>query len=84
MLSPTFPVVDLPHLANVPLPPMLRVRLDHPKKEPVADLGAAVDEALARSRRLEDLQAWVKRRGRGRQPRHRAHPEGRGGARSGI
>ncbi len=56
MLSPTFPVVDLPHLANVPLPPMLRVRLDHPKKEPVADLAAAVDEALARSRRLDELR----------------------------
>jgi hypothetical protein len=56
MLSPTFPVVDLPHLANVPLPPMLRVRLEHPGSEPVADLGAAVDEALARSRRLDELR----------------------------
>ena len=56
MYSPTFPVVDLPHLANMPLPPMLRVRLDHPKKEPLPDLAAAVDEALARSRRLEALR----------------------------
>jgi lactate racemase-like protein len=56
MLSPTFPVVDLPHLATVPLPPMLRVRLEQPKREPVADLAAAVDEALARSRRFDELR----------------------------
>jgi hypothetical protein len=55
MLSPTFPRVDLPHLADVPIPPMLRLRLSHPKSEAVADLGQAVDEALAKSRRFEDL-----------------------------
>ena len=55
MLSPTFPEVRMPHLADVPIPPMLRVRLAHAKGEPVVDVGAAVDEALARSRRLQDL-----------------------------
>jgi len=55
MLSPTFPEVHLPHLASVPLPPMARMRLTHPSREAVADIGAAVDEALARSRRLGDL-----------------------------
>ena len=60
MLSPTFPRVDLPHLADVPIPPMLRVRLAHPKAEPVADIGAAVDEALARSRRLQDLHTGAR------------------------
>jgi hypothetical protein len=55
MLSPTFPEVQLPHLANVPLPPMARLRLTHPSRAAVPDIGAAVDEALARSRRLGDL-----------------------------
>ena len=55
MFSPTFPEVHLPHLANVPLPPMARLRLTHPTRESVADIAAAVDEALARSRRLADL-----------------------------
>src|SRR5919106_2224643 len=57
MLSPTFPDVHLPHLANVPLPPMLRVRLHHPTREAVPDIAAAVDEALARSKRLADLKS---------------------------
>ena len=57
MLSPTFPEVHLPHLANVPLPPMLRVRLHHPTREAVPDIAAAVDEALARSKRLADLKS---------------------------
>lgn len=56
MLSPTFPRIDLPHLATTPLPPMMRVRLTQPKGEPVADLAGAVDEALARSRQLGDLR----------------------------
>ncbi len=55
MLSPTFPEIRLPQLEGIAIPPMLRLRLGHPKGEPVADIGAAVDEALARSRRLRDL-----------------------------
>ena len=55
MLSPTFPEVHLPHLADTPIPPMLRVRLTHPKGGPIADIAGAVDEALARSKRLADL-----------------------------
>jgi hypothetical protein len=57
MLSPTFPDVHLPHLADVPLPPMLRVRLHHPTREAVGDIAAAVDEALARSKQLADLRS---------------------------
>jgi hypothetical protein len=60
MLSPTFPEVPIPHLADVPIPPMLRVRLSHPKGEPVADIGRAVDEALARSRRFADLRTGAR------------------------
>ena len=55
MLSPTFPEVHLPHLADTPIPPMLRVRLTHPKGGPIADIAGAVDEALARSKRFADL-----------------------------
>jgi hypothetical protein len=60
MLSPTFPEVRMPHLADVPIPPMLRVGLTHPKGEPVANIGAAVDEALAKSRRFEDLRTGAR------------------------
>ena len=55
MFSPTFPEFHLPHLADVPLPPMQAVRLRHPASEPVADIDAAVDEALAKSHQLVDL-----------------------------
>ena len=48
MLSPTFPEIHLPHLADTPIPPMLRVRLTHPKGGPIADIAGAVDEALAK------------------------------------
>jgi hypothetical protein len=55
MLSPTFPEIHLPHLADTPIPPMLRVRLTHPKGGPIADIAGAVDEVLAQSKRLADL-----------------------------
>src|SRR5919106_1025380 len=45
MLSPTFPDVHLPHLANVPLPPMLRVRLHHPTRAAVRDTMETVEYA---------------------------------------
>jgi hypothetical protein len=57
MLSPTFPEIHLPHLADTPIPPMLRVRLSHPKDGPIADIAGAVDEALARSKRFADLRS---------------------------
>jgi hypothetical protein len=41
MLSPTFPEIHLPHLADTPIPPMLRVRLTHPKGGPIADIAGA-------------------------------------------
>ena len=55
MFSPNFPDVHIPHLADVPLPPMLRLRLHHPTGEAVPDIAAAVDEALARSKRFAEL-----------------------------
>jgi hypothetical protein len=60
MLSPSFPEVHLPHLAEVRLPPMLRCRLRHPRGEPVADIAGAVEEALAKSQRLRDLRSGAK------------------------
>jgi hypothetical protein len=39
---------------------MLRVGLTHPKGEPIANIGAAVDEALARSRRFADLRTGAR------------------------
>jgi hypothetical protein len=57
MLSPTFPEVHLPHLADVPLPPMMRLRLHHPKGEPIEDIASAVDGALGRSKQLEALRS---------------------------
>ena len=57
MLSPTFPEIRLPHLASTPIPPMLRVRLTHPKGGPIADIEGAVDEALGKSRRFADLRS---------------------------
>jgi hypothetical protein len=60
MFSPTFPEVHLPHLRDVPIPPMLRLRLMHPSAAAVPDIGAAVDEALARSRRLGELRSGAR------------------------
>ncbi|HEX5796650.1 MAG TPA: hypothetical protein VFY19_12480, partial [Geminicoccaceae bacterium] len=57
MFSPIFPEVHLPHLRDVPVPPVARLRLTHPTAPAVADIGAAVDEALARSRRLGELRS---------------------------
>jgi hypothetical protein len=56
MLSPTFPAVHLPHLEQVELPPVMRVRLRHPSAVPVADVEGAVGSAMAKSRRLADLK----------------------------
>lgn len=55
MSSPVFPKIDLPHLADVMLPPMQAARLHHPSSEPVANIAAAVGEALVGSGRLADL-----------------------------
>jgi hypothetical protein len=55
MLSPTFPEIKIPHLANVPLPPVMRVRLHHPTREGIDDIAGAVDEALAKSKQFADL-----------------------------
>ena len=56
MFSPIFPKVHLPHLDDIPLPPMQPARLQHASSEPIGDIPAVVDEALARSKRLADLR----------------------------
>jgi len=56
MFSPVFPKIHIPHLDDIPLPPMQKVRLHHPRSEPIADIAAAVDDALSRSDRLADLE----------------------------
>jgi hypothetical protein len=56
MLSPTFPAVHLPHLEQVELPPVMRVRLRYPGAAPVADVEGTVRDAMGRSRRLADLR----------------------------
>ena len=55
MQSPTFPAVELPHLAAVPLPPVQRVRLSQPVHAPLADLAGAVESALGAAKRLGAL-----------------------------
>lgn len=44
--SPSFPDVVLPHLANVPLPDLRRVRVKHPEMPALPDVVAAVRQAL--------------------------------------
>jgi len=56
MQSPSFPALHFPHLDQVALPPMMRVRLEHPCAPPVADVEGAVRAALRGSRRLKDLR----------------------------
>ena len=53
--NPTFPAIHLPILDNVPLPPVMRVRLAHPHSEPVMDLKSAVFQALGNSSRLSKM-----------------------------
>jgi hypothetical protein len=60
MHSPSFPEIHLPHLATVPLPPVVRVRLSHSVQDPLADLDAAVDQALGRAERLAALPAGAR------------------------
>lgn len=55
--SPAWPILQFPHLSRVQLPPVHRVRLSHPKAEPIASVEAAVAGALRSSRRLQALPA---------------------------
>lgn len=55
MLSPTFPKVDLPHLADMPLPMMQIAKLHHPRSDAITDVEVAVDGVLAKSNRLGGL-----------------------------
>jgi hypothetical protein len=60
MHSPVFPVVHLPHLEDVPLPEVMRLRLKHQDAAPVPDVEGAVRAEMAKSRRLKDLPAGAK------------------------
>lgn len=53
--SPVFPVITIPHLAQVELPSVQRVRLHHPSAPSIAAIEATVWQELARSRRLTAL-----------------------------
>lgn len=55
MPSPVFPAVHLPHLDDVPLPDVMRVRLRHKDAPAVPDVEATIRAEMARSRRLKDL-----------------------------
>ncbi|MCB2055337.1 MAG: hypothetical protein KDE35_13970 [Geminicoccaceae bacterium] len=57
MLSPTFPVVDIPSLQSVSLPDVARIRLEQPTAPAIADIEAAVRDAMARADRLRSLPA---------------------------
>lgn len=55
MLSPMFPAVHLPHLSDVELPQVQRVRVKQPEAEAIADIEGAVRAEMARSRRLRNV-----------------------------
>ena len=55
MFSPVFPKIHLPHLADIPIPPMQVVKLHHATSDAIADLPAAVETALSASSRFADL-----------------------------
>jgi hypothetical protein len=55
MASPAFPVLRFPHLDSVTLPKVARVRLNHPKGQPITDVAAAVRMAVQGSARLARL-----------------------------
>lgn len=55
MSAPVFPVLRFPHLDHVVLPRVARVRLRHPAGAPVADVPAAVRDAVRASARLATL-----------------------------
>lgn len=57
MKSPVFPAFRLPHLEDVVLPEMIRVRLRQPENPPLADVTAAVRSALDAQAALFDLPA---------------------------
>lgn len=53
--SPAWPLLHFPHLSQVELPSLQRVRLKHPGARPVASIPAAVTEGLAKCARLQAL-----------------------------
>ncbi|MBD3306856.1 DUF2088 domain-containing protein [candidate division KSB3 bacterium] len=57
MQSPIFPAIHIPHLEQVTLPPVHRVRLTHPRGTPVADLSQTVTAALEASQKFSTLPA---------------------------
>lgn len=55
MVSAVFPALRFPHLDRVVLPRVARVRLQHGKGTPIADVPGAVGDAVRSSRRLAAL-----------------------------
>src|SRR5690606_38277233 len=57
MASAAFPALDFAFLENVEIPQVCRVRLTHPRGNPIADVEGAVRQAVRSSRRLQALPA---------------------------
>jgi hypothetical protein len=55
MKSPVFPAIHLSALDEVELPPLMRVKLSHPRADGIEDIEGAVTEALTKARRLNAL-----------------------------
>jgi hypothetical protein len=55
MLNATFPVIKFPHLEQARIPRVARVSLVQPAAEAIADITAAVNAEIAKSRRLAAL-----------------------------
>ena len=53
--SPSFPVIRLPHLAEVKLPPLHRVRIRHPKAPTLQNLEKRVADALESCHHLQQI-----------------------------
>ncbi|KAA0970161.1 DUF362 domain-containing protein [Aureimonas fodinaquatilis] len=57
MPSVQFPAMRFAHLDSVELPQVARVKLVHPRGEPIGDVAQAVRDAVLQSRRLQNLPA---------------------------
>ena len=60
MLIPSFPTVHLPMLENVPLPLLMRVRLPHPRGNPIVDIEGKIAQELAGAKKLNALPPGAK------------------------
>ncbi len=60
MNAPTFPVIRLPMLQSIEPPPVMRVKLPHPRGTPIADIDGSVSAELAASERLGALPSGAR------------------------